>query len=121
MSSLNDVSNEIENRIASDEFGWGEPIYFASREDYLAGPYFTETKAMPMVRRQDAHNEKSKVYEDRMAFLSVNLSVRPARGDYIKYDDEIYVIETLEGVAPYDIFCRTNSRHSRGRSQRVEK
>jgi hypothetical protein len=119
MSNLNTISAQIEKNVVDDEDGWGEPVVFTQRSSGLE----FSTRAMCQVLRQEQLNEKSQVYADGMAFLSVFLDVRPVRGDtlYRPSDGRTYVVENLEGVEPYDIFARTNSKHSRSRSGRVEK
>jgi hypothetical protein len=115
--NLSEVAQEIEQDVVDDEYGWGEDIVITSRSTNIPVP----VRALPQVMRQAQYNEKTKVYDDGMAFLSVFLDFKPLKGDIITYDGEDYVVENLEGVKPYDIFCRVNARHSRGRSTRRER
>ena len=115
--SLHDTARTIEQNIVEDANGWGESITITPRATNIP----VTVRALPMDRRQDQLNEKSQVFTDGMAFLSVFLDTRPVKGDLITYDGRTFVVETMEGVNPYDIFCRTNARHSSGRSTRREK
>ena len=114
---LNETAREIEANIVNDTDGWGEDVTYTPRSTNIP----VVVRALCMDQRQIQLNEKAAVYDDGKAFLSVFLAQRPAKGDTMTHDGIVYVIENMEGVNPYDIFCRANARHSRGRSGRVEK
>lgn len=118
MPSLTEVSDNIEKLRVEDENGWGQTITFTYHK---TNQVVSGIRAFCMVRRQDGLNEKAQVYEDGMAFLSVFLDIKPSRGDKIEFDGETWIVENLEGVKPYDIFCRSGARHSGARSGRRER
>ena len=112
------LSNSIEEKTVQNENGWGEAVSYTQRSTNIP----ITVRAMPMDGDYMKLNEKAKVYEDQMSFLSVFLAFRPAKGDKIvRVDGIVWEVERLQGANPYDIVCLSNTKHSAGRSTRKER
>lgn len=117
--NLKDLAREIELRVVNHEHGWGTLINYTHRNTNTT---ISDIKAMCQDGAMMETNEKHDTVEDGMVFYSVELAIRPVRGDKVfnQENNTTWYVERMLGTNPYDIVCVGDVRHLSKRSGRRE-
>jgi len=116
--SLNTLARSMELQIVNNTNGWGQDILYTYRKTNTTT---TPIKAFCQEGDYMKSNEDNDIIEDTMSFLSVELSIKPIRGDKISFGGSTWYVERMTGLNPYDIMCVANQQHASGRTGRRTK
>jgi len=113
--NLNDICKSSELAFVNNEHLFGEAIVY-NRQNSVPTFEVNANAEIGNYRIKDRNN--SDVVSDEMSFLSVDIPLRPLKGDKITYNSETWKVEHYDGTGPYDIFCTKHKRHKSSRSRR---
>jgi hypothetical protein len=114
---LNALSNEIEQNLVDDEYGFGQEVEYTRRSGGSAIPVNAFCTPGDF-RKKEEHRVVEGTVADKMSFLSVFLEFEPVEGDKIVYAGNTWYVKDFYGTGPYDLFAEANKQHIGARSGR---